>query len=180
MTRGSRVEADLPHHTVKGWIERFPPAIHQFEEHGIASRLPALKPERGLLVHQKAVTVHRHPQPPAGVIGPQVLQGSIDQEPIEQHRFPGVGLPGTHRQQLGTSLSGQSEGIGRDPMQPDLAKGPGRLHHFAPGTHCIDREPVAARAEGRHGGGGLQQGLGKAVIKLHHQMGSKPKGSRIH
>ena len=74
--------ARLDHHfldqAVEGRIQRFAPAIEQFQLHGVAAAMESLQPEGGLAVNQKTVAVHAHPQPPAAVVVLEVLEGGIE------------------------------------------------------------------------------------------------------
>ena len=113
----------------------------------------------------------------------QALQGGVAQQPVDQHGL-GAGQPiRTHRQQLGAAGGGLAEGIGADPMDQSLGRGPRTLHRLPPGSSGIHGDQVAA---GEQLGQGEPQparpcigpspvanAQGGAAVDLHPQMGAQ-------
>ena len=63
--------------------------------------MESLQPEGRLAINQEAVAIDAHPQPPAAVVVAEVLEGGIEQQPVDQHGFLGWCRAGQGRQQLG-------------------------------------------------------------------------------
>ena len=173
------------HKTVEGWVERTPLTIEQFQLQAVAAASPTAQPQGHVLVDDKAVAVDAHPQTPAAVIGSQVLQGGIEQDPVEQDRFTSTQICWADRQQLGTARRWQGQGVGSDAMHANLANGPRAFDGFAPGPCRVGGDPVASWCECRHCH--HQWGIGLAcadahrrlVIKLHHQVSAEPEWSGV-
>jgi hypothetical protein len=138
------------HQAVEGRIERLTPAIEQFQLHGIAAAVESLQPEGGLAIHQETVAVDAHPQAPAAVVVPEMLQGGIEQEPVDQHGFLAGPWAGQGRQQLGRAWHRNLLRVGGHPIEADLAAGARGLHHFPPGPGGVNGEAMAAWGQGRH------------------------------
>jgi hypothetical protein len=138
------------HQAVEGRIERFTTAIEQLQLHGIAAAVETLQPEGGLAINQETVAVNAHPHSPAAVVVPEMLEGSIDQKPVNQHGFLAGAWAGRGRQQLGRAWSRHLLGVGGHPIEADLAAGARGLHHFSPGPGGVNGEAMAAWIEGGH------------------------------
>ena len=173
----------LTHHAVEGRIEWIAAPIQQFQLHRIAASLEAFEPQGCLPVDQKAVAIHADAQPPAGVVVAEVLQGCIQQQPVDQHRVHHLLRIRAGRYQLRTAAGRQLGGVARHSVHPDLCTGTGGLHRFPPGSGGVHRDAVAAGAEIGHGhsGCGLRAGdLNRLlIVQLHDQMGARPKCSGI-
>ena len=181
-------DRDGRHGGVEGWIEGITPSIEQLQLDGAFPASKALQPDRGLTIHQETVAVEGDPQPPAVVTVAQVLQGGIEQQPVDQHRLCLDQVKRNGRDQLGAGGLWHAQGVGSGPVQLDLGAGAGLFHRFAPGEGGIDADAVAARRERFHrhlegvgGGGGLTAQVGsrradpdrRFLVALHHQMGTE-------
>ena len=182
------IQNHFRYHRVERRVEGLASPIHQLQQHAVAAGLPSLEPEGRVLIHQKAVTVHGHPQTPAAIVVPQALEGGIQQQPVEQHWLLARQVHRTHWDQLGASCFGNRQGIGGHPVHPDLVPGPWAFHRFAPGPGRIGGDAVAARGKGRQvdlearragGRGRPGQAYGHLVINLNHHMGPEPQGAGI-
>jgi hypothetical protein len=160
------------HQAVEGRIERLTPAIEQLQLHGIAAAVETLQPEGGLAVNQETVAVNADPQPPAAVVVPEMLEGGIEQQPVDQHWFLAGSWAGQGRQQLGRAGARYLLGVGGHPIEADLAAGARGLHHLSPGPGGVNGEAMAAWGQGWHrhmpGGGGVADAQGGSAIELHH------------
>ena len=182
-------ERHRAHQAVERWVEGLAASVNQFQQQAVVSWAPTLEPQRYVLVDQEAVTVDGHPQSPAAIAGSQVLQWCIQQDPIEQDRFPLTQLCRADRKQLHTARRWQGPGVGHQPVHPDLLDRAWAFDRFTPGAGGVGGDPVAAWAQlgtlQHHlpvtpGGVSSRETPRWLVIDLHHQMGSQAEGARIH
>ena len=112
-----------------------------------------------------------------------MLQGGIEQQPVDQHRVVLLQTVWAGGDQLGGAAGRQFGSIAAHPVQADLANGTGRFHRLPPRPGCIHREPVAAGQQRLHRelcrGGRAADAQGRLLIQLHHQMGAQPQRAGI-
>ena len=85
---------------VKGWLQRVAIAIEQLELEEVLACFQRLEPKRLGSIEHHTAAIKAQPEPPLLIAIAQVLQGRIEQKPVDGHSGASGQLLRCHRHQL--------------------------------------------------------------------------------
>ena len=170
-----RAQGNSQQPTVEARLQRLPLAIQQRQADGVLTLVQTLQPEGLTAINQEGLAIDRDLQTPAAVLGLEVLQWCVAEQPVQQHRL--LTDPGRRRNNQQLRRSGRSQALRGfpQPVHGDLCIGPDGLNGLTPWAHGEDADAMAARTEVLHPDRSVDVGesLQRSLIHQQAQMGSQ-------
>ena len=125
----------------------------------------ATQPERLGAIQHNAAAFEAEAQAPLLIIRAQMLQGRIEQQPVDRHRPSGCEARCANGHQLGGGFIGKCHLVAQAAVQPPVQPCLAGADSLSPGQCGIGHKPVTPRGEGGH-------------LQFHHAVCARIKGAQ--